>query len=418
MTIIPKQLFTAILVCGLCFSAAAQTTDASTDAKIKALEQKLADLQKQLADLKTPAATPAAPAATAPAAAPSKASGIGEILGPVTLSGFVDTYYMYNANTPASRTAGLRSFDANSGQFALNMVELVIDKAPDAAASRTGYHVAVGYGQAMDAMYASVPVQTEFDKYLKEAYFSYLAPVGKGLQIDVGKFVTPAGAEVIETKDNWNYSRGILFSYAIPYNHFGARAKYTFNDKFSLTGYLVNGWNNVIDNNSGKTIGFSAAFNPTKKLSIIENYLAGPEIADSNAKWRQLSDTVVTYSATPKLSLMANYDYGRDGMVGFAKPVYWTGIAGYAKYAFNDKYAVAGRYEYFNDHDGFTTLTAQHFNGVTGTFQRVFAKNIISRVEVRRDMSNRSTFARGTNETVKNQTTAALGLVYTFATKE
>ena len=78
--------------------------------------------------------------------------------------------------------------------------------------------------------------------------------MGKGLQVDIGKFVTPAGAEVIETKDNWNYSRGLLFSYAIPYYHFGMRAKYAFNDKYALTGFFVNGWNNVVDNNSGKDL--------------------------------------------------------------------------------------------------------------------------------------------------------------------
>ena len=131
--------------------------------------------------------------------------------------------------------------------------------------SRTGYHVALGFGQAMNTVNGSEPAAgLGFDQYLKEAYFSYLAPVGKGLQIDVGKFVTPHGAEVIETKDNWNYSRGLLFSYAIPYYHFGMRAKYSFNDKYSLTGYFVNGWNNVVDNNTGKTYGMVSDGIPTK----------------------------------------------------------------------------------------------------------------------------------------------------------
>ena len=37
--------------------------------------------------------------------------------------------------------------------------------------------------------------------------------------MDFGKFVTSAGAEVIEAKDNWNYSRSLLFVNAIPYLH-------------------------------------------------------------------------------------------------------------------------------------------------------------------------------------------------------
>ena len=57
-----------------------------------------------------------------------------------------------------------------------------------------------------------------FLQYLKEVYASVLAPVGKGLEIDAGKFVTPMGAEVIESDANWNYSRSLLFNYAIPFS--------------------------------------------------------------------------------------------------------------------------------------------------------------------------------------------------------
>jgi len=44
--------------------------------------------------------------------------------------------------------------------------------------------------------------------------------VGSGLAI-------PAGAEVIESNANWNYSRSLLFSWAIPYYHMGFRATET-----------------------------------------------------------------------------------------------------------------------------------------------------------------------------------------------
>ena len=59
---------------------------------------------------------------------------------------------------------------------------------------------------------------------IEQAYISFKPAQAKGLQLDFGKFVTAAGAEVIETKDNWNYSRSLLFSWAIPYYHFGLRA--------------------------------------------------------------------------------------------------------------------------------------------------------------------------------------------------
>src|SRR4029077_8454515 len=143
---------------------------------------------------------------------------------------------------------------------------LIVDKAPDATSteSRMGYHVAAGYGNAAAVVNSSDVITDGSRFYLKEAYGSYLAPVGKGLTVSVGKFVTPIGAEVIESNANWNYSRGLLFNYAIPFFHFGASGKYAFNSKWAATGYVVNGWNNTIINHdsiigasSGLTYGVS-----------------------------------------------------------------------------------------------------------------------------------------------------------------
>lgn len=425
-----RTRFLAAMFASLLPFAAPNLSQAQTDAptasdlsaKVEELQRELEDVRAQLAALKKDNAgspAPVAAAAVSPAQSTSSSStSLASLLGPTSFSGFIDTYYAYNSNQPASRTNGFRSFDAQANQFALNLVELVVDKQPVATNSRTGYHVALGFGQAINAVNATDPGGLGFDQYLKEAYFSYLAPAGKGLQVDVGKFVTPAGAEVIETKDNWNYSRGLLFSYAIPYYHFGMRAKYAFNDKYSLTGYIVNGWNNVVDNNTGKTYGMSLGWNVTKKVSVTQNYMAGPEQA-TNSNWRQLWDTVITYSPTGKLSLMANTDYGRgDRATGIVHPVFWTGVAGYVKYAFNPKYALATRYEYYDDHDGFTTGTAQNFNGITGTFERTIASHILTRLEFRRDMSNRPTFIKGNSNPVMAQNTAAAGLVFMFDSRE
>jgi len=283
---------------------------------------------------------------------------------------------------------------------------------------------------------ASDPGTLNFAQYLKEAYFSYLAPVGKGLQIDVGKFVTPAGAEVIESNANWNYTRSVLFYYAIPYYHYGARAKYAFNDKVSLTGYLVNGWNNVVDSNSGKTAGFTLAWNPNKKFGLAQTFLAGPEeaassdLGGSNSTFRQLWDTVITMSPTSKLSFMINGDYGRGDRYTnpltalTTSPVSWYGAAGYVKYAINSKYTLAGRYEYFNDPEGFMTGLGpasgigQHWQEGTFTFERDIASHIISRLEYRHDATSQPFFQQGTSGLVKGQNTASLGLIFSFTTAE
>jgi hypothetical protein len=414
------------IICGSANRAWAQAEPAPDLAsRIDSLEKQLAELRSQMEAQKAAAAAPAPAqamvATPAPAASPAP-TGLAGLLGPTTLSGFVDVYYGYNSNQPIGRTTAFRNFDINSGQFGLNMIELVADKAPDATASRLGYHVALGFGQAMNIVNSTEPGQfsteSNFDQYLKEGYLEYLAPIGKGLQINVGKFVTPAGAEVIETKDNWNYSRGLLFALAIPYFHFGTSAKYAFNSKFALTGFLVNGWNNSIDNNSGKTTGFSAAWTPNSKFSLIQNYLVGPEQFNDNSNFRHLSDTVVSFSPNSKLSFLANYDYGHDHLTGAPFSVHWSGIAGYIKYAPNDKWAFAGRGEYFSDNGGTQSGTPQKLSEFTLTLQRMLASKLMTRLEFRRDMSDQNVFPDHASGLKDSQNTVTLGMVYAFSSAD
>jgi hypothetical protein len=407
--------------------------------RMQQLEKEVSELRSELATFKQKNVEAAAPAiagervsqtdviagdpSTLTSGSASPAPSLPSLLGPTRLSGFVDVYYGQNFNNPASRTSTLRAFDTNYNQFALNLMELVVDKQPDATNSRTGYHIALGYGQAINAINGADPAGLSFDQYLKEAYFSYLAPVGKGLQIDLGKFVTPHGAEVIETKDNWNYSRGLLFSYAIPFYHFGMRARYAFNDKYALSGFFVNGWNNLVDNNTGKTYGVGFNWNPYKKFGITQNYMAGPEQNGLNTNWRQLWDTVVTYSPTGRLSFMVNGDYGRgDRIPTSSKPVYWTGGAGYIRYILNAQNAIATRYEYYDDKYGVTTggfakPTPQHLHGITGTYEHLLAHHILTRFEFRRDISDSPVFTKGTTP-VMAQNTATAGLVFMFDSRE
>jgi hypothetical protein len=370
-------------------------------------------------------------AAAAPAPAPDKVSLAG-LLGPTTLSGFVDVFYGYNSNQPSNHLNAFHNFDINSSEIGLNMLELVADKGVSSD-SRVGYHIALGFGQAMNQInggdFGPGGTEPNFAQNLKEAYLEYMAPIGKGLQINVGKFVTPAGAEVIETKDNWNYTRGILFAWAIPYTHTGVSAKYAFNSKVALTGFLVNGWNNSsetnpINGNSGKTTGFSLAITPSSKFGIIENYLVGSETPNDNSHYRHLTDTVITFNPTSKLSLMANYDYGHDFGTSPSSPavptsVWWSGIAGYIKYAPNDKWAFATRGEWFKDHNGFSTGTAQDLSEFTFTLQRMLAGKLMSRLEFRRDMSNADTFPyRDFEDGIDHQNTVTLGLVYAFSSAD
>ncbi len=395
-------------------------TPTDTSAKIEELQKELEGLKAQIDQLKKTQeekeAAPSAPAASvteAPAAPAGKPSLADKLFNSTNISGSVDGYYGLDFEHPAGRQAGLRVFDNYQNQFSLNLAELVINRTPDKD-TPLGYNLTFGYGNAINIVNGLEPGGIGFDRNVEQAYVSYLAPIGKGLQIDFGKFVTPAGAELIESAPDWNYSRGVLFGYAIPFYHFGLRAAYTFNPKVTLTGFLVNGWNDIVAVNTGKTYGFSLALTPNSKVSITQNYLGGPQTPDTNAHWRNLSDTVVQFNVTKKLALLENFDYGSGDMIPGVNSVNWKGIATYAKYAFNDQYSFGVRYEYYDDPNGFTTGTPQHINEYTLTLQRTFAHDLISRLEFRRDMSNVAFFPRGAADLTKDQNTLELGLMYVF----
>jgi len=167
---------------------------------------------------------------------------------------------------------------------------------------------------------------------------------------------------------------------------------------------------------------FTAAWTPNAKFGFIENYLVGPEGA-SNGNFRHLTDTVVTYSPSAKLSLMANYDYGHDRLPAAnpalpATAVWWTGIAGYIKYAPNDKWAFATRGEWFKDHNGFATGAVQDLSEFTATLQRTIGGHLISRLEFRRDMSDENTFPYRNGLFRDNQNTLTAGMIYAFSSTD
>src|SRR4051794_11369947 len=88
-------------------------------AKIDELQRELEDVRAQLAALKKDGKTGDAPASgTAAPASPVASSNstptLASLLGPTSLSGFVDMYYGYNANQPATRSNGLRFFDGQA----------------------------------------------------------------------------------------------------------------------------------------------------------------------------------------------------------------------------------------------------------------------------------------------------------------
>ena len=329
----------------------------------------------------------------------------------VTLDGLADVFYLYNFNKPATGRGELRAYDGPHNCFHLNLAELSLEKRP-AAGHRIGFRVDLDYGTTPRVNNAAEPAGMRRLQSAGQAYLSYLAPIGSGLRLDAGKFYTPIGNEVVRTSNNWNYSRSLLFTLAEPTYHAGIRASYTVNERVALSAHFVNGWNNVGDNNGAKSVGLQATLTPVPALSIVQTYVGGPEQSRDDRDWRHLADTVITVTATPRLTLAANYDYGRDSLAGAR--VKWQGVAGYIRYRANNRLAVSSRWEWYDDHNGFTSGTPQRIKESTLTGEWKARKNSLLRVEYRRDSSSRACFLKKVTEHVDHQDTLTLAVIVGF----
>jgi Putative beta-barrel porin-2, OmpL-like. bbp2 len=291
-----------------------------------------------------PAAAPvvAAPAAApvvvpaAVAAAPTPAKTWKDL---ITIDGLVDSYYMYNfSGTGPNKSlvpAAGRQFDTNSNTFTLNYAKIGIGMSSDNVALRMD----LGYGSMGNIINGAA------QPFLAQQAFMSVTPV-PNFTIDFGKFMTTAGAEVIEANKNWLYSRSILF-FNIPLVHTGLRLNYKINDMVSVQGSVVNGWNGQgfeVDANEAKTFGLNATITLPMGVAILPTVYIGKEAGSTGTRF--LGDLVATYAMGP-LGLNLNFDYIQDKneMVGGGINPF-LGVALMAHYAVSDKLNVTARGEY------------------------------------------------------------------------
>jgi hypothetical protein len=364
------------------------------------------------------------------------------------LSIYLQGGYTYNADagTPPGQDSeqnDLRVFDHKANSFTLDLAQIVFQKDP-AALGSAGFKLKISAGETAKWIHSrglsGAPLDQPqtgegtdaFD--LTEAYVSYNAAVGKGLRLDLGKFVTFLGAEVIEAIDNPDYSRSFLFNYAIPFTHTGLRASYALTDTLNAAVYLVNGWDNSTDNNRGKSIGLSVGYTPVEAFSILVNGITGaeqdetgpnaPTVGSSSSNKRSLLDIVATIKPTKKLSFILNTDNAREQNVIYsAAPAIllgqptgqatWAGYAAIVKYDLSDANSVSVRGEVFSDPEGFRTGTIQRLKEATLTWETRLSNGIIIRPEYRHDHSDSQVFDYvGASATKNYQNTIALGVMY------
>lgn len=447
-----------VLACVLAAPIWAAETTASEREKllldrIERLEKRVAELEKRTGSpMPAPATEPlaAAPAVAVSARPPAPpVPPASDWLRSTTVNFQVDAYYGYNFNSPIGRANLLRTYDVLANAFSLNQASVVIEKAPDLAAGTPfGARLDLQWGQATQTLQGNPANELRPDIYraIFQAYGTYIAPIGKGLTLDFGKWASSIGIEDNYTKDQINYSRSLWFAY-LPFYHMGVRANYKINDQVSLNYWITNGTQQTEPFSGFKDQLVGLNLQPRKNLAWTINYYLGQEHPDvvvfPNALPGSLPglptlqgvpfepvlnpphghldilDSYATVQASRKWLFALEGDYVIQRLYTNSAPAYTYGGAGYARYQLTPRLALGGRAEYMADHGGLFSGIPQVLREGTFTTEYKLGEGFLTRLEYRRDFSNQHYFLSDTLGLLKKeQTTATIGLVWWFGPKQ
>lgn len=345
---------------------------------------------------------------------------------------FADAYASFNTNRPLVQTSASR-FRVNdvAAGFALSWAGVDAGYEPDPVGGR----ISLRFGPTTSTLCGDSvrgDCLDEEHRVVTQAFASW-RPGGGAWTFDFGKFYTPYGAEAAESQDNLNYSRGLLYSLAQPRFHTGMRVTDRFAEGWSLSGLLVNGWDNSFDNNGGKSLGLVGKWTPSPNLVLKLGWLGGPERSATRAAWRKprawrhLVDFTVGYDPFETLRLVLDATWVHEGPTRHANrgdrwravAADWYGAAVGAEQALSSMWALAARAEYLADPDGFAVdPSAPELVSGTLTLQATPSDHLIVRLEHRGDFAldaegSRRLFAADAGERRTYQVTSTLGVVVT-----
>lgn len=266
----------------------------------------------------------------------------------IKLGGYLELDDSWNFRRPSNGINNLRGFDDRHATLTLQnaVLEATWTKGPVSG------RIALQAGEAPDNYYyvveptrppsGTAPASGPSDwRHIQEAWAAW--QVSCALELAAGLFLSPIGPEVLQTRDDWNWSRSNLY-HSFPYYHVGVRAKGPLRDSgWSLIGGVYNGWSNAVDNNEEPSVSVAAAYAKGAWTAQVL-YFGGVERstgAPEGSPWRHLGDAYVQGPIVGKLSFLAHGDAGFErGMLGTSS---WGAFAGYLRYDVASDVYVAAR---------------------------------------------------------------------------
>ncbi|WP_316831961.1 porin [Pedobacter aquatilis] len=272
----------------------------------------------------------------------------------IKVSGYLETYYGYDFNKPAdhNRPGFIYSHNrANEVNLNLGFIKAAYDSGNVRA------NLAVMAGTYANANLSAEPGVL---KNIFEANAGVKLSKTANLWLDAGIFSSHIGFESAISKDCWVLTRNIS-SENTPYYESGAKLTYATTDgKFTATALYLNGWQRItrLNGNNKPAGGLQFTWKPSAKITVnYSNYL-GAEGADSVRVNRFYHNLYGIFQLTDQLGLTLGFDYGtqqkQKGSSGHNEIISPVAIV---QYKFAPKWAVAGRFEYYEDKNGMLIST-------------------------------------------------------------
>ena len=358
--------------------------------------------------------------------------------GKFIFSGYLDSYYMANFNSPVDRSnlgvsGTARAFDVKSGQFSLGLIQTKMAYSTakvDIVGDLTfGPNADLGnYGNVIGRL----PGSTGTALAIKQAYVTWKA--NDKFSLTMGQFGTHIGYEVIDAPVNYHYSLSNLFNNG-PFYHVGLKAQYTFSDKFYLMVGVVNNVDNLDDNNRSKGIIGQFFISPISDWNVYLNMISSAEGNSDKVTGKtpdgnyNLFDLTTTYQITPKFMIGLNAASGSQSgnyQTLTTNPKFiknsgsWGGVAFYTNYSVSDVFSVGARYENFNNQDAVRGLRIDENTGITvnsltvTTTFTVADGHLLIKPEFRSDSFDKNFFNDGDGKSQKSQATLGLAVIAKF----
>ena len=342
------------------------------------------------------------------------------------LTGFAVGSYAYSGRSVGDTAIVGRLYDRFQNRFMLNALAVVLDKPYDPAKFSAGFHSELLLGQDATLIRSNgFDLGAQAD--LPHLYVTLNIPTasGNGLQVKAGRMVTLMGVEVIETIANPNWSEANQFIYVENFTGLGVSVETKFSNYVDAQFRVINGWDQVSDNNTHKSLMGRVGLYPDALTSIgIVGYW-GPEEAGNDTANRYGVNGVIWRKLGTKVNVWLQGDYGKE-QANAALPVatqdaQWWAAGAWVTYDFSSSLGLALRGDYVNDENGartslspvgpsgFPANTGQKFGSGTATLNIRAWPNALVRPEVRYDRSTLAAF-----DGKKDQVTFALGVAYLY----